>query len=340
MSVGMGQPPIGREAPPLLRMRPPARQRERLRDLLARDRALLLPGAADAIVARLAEEVGFEACYLTGAGVANAQLGIADVGLVSQAEVVEQARRISAAVELPVVVDADTGYGNPLNVMRTVAELERAGVAAIQIEDQVTPKRCGHFAGKEVVPMSEMVAKIRAAREARYDPGLVLIARTDALQALGIDEAIARGRAYRDAGADVIFVEAPESIEELRRIPLEIPGVPHVVNVVEGGITPVLPRHEYEEMGFRVILYANLALRAAAFAVRGAFEHLLGEGDSRALYDRILDWSERQDLVRIDAIKVLEERYATEVGRTNPAAPRVDHPLVLRGGTIDDLRKE
>jgi len=298
--------------PPLLRLRPAAPLRERLRALLARDRALLLPGTADAITARLIEQTGFEACYVTGGGVANAQFGIADVGLVSQAEVVEQARRVCATVELPVVVDADTGYGNAMNVMRTVAELERAGVAAIQLEDQVTPKRCGHFAGKEVIPIAEMVAKIHAARDARYDPGLVLIARTDALQGLGVDEAIARGRAYRDAGADVIFVEAPQTIHDLRRIPREIPGVPHVVNVVEGGVTPVLTRHEYEEMGFRVILHANLALRAAVFAVQGALEHLLRAGDSAALRDRILDWSARQDLVHLGEVRAIEARYATD----------------------------
>lgn len=298
--------------PPLLRSRPAAPFRVRLREQLANEKAMLTPGVSDAITALLVARAGFEACYLSGAGIANAQFGIADVGLVSQAEVVEQARRVCLAVDLPVIADADTGYGNPLNVMRTVAELERAGVAAVQLEDQVTPKRCGHFSGKEVIPASEMIAKIHAARDAASDPNLMLIARTDAIQVLGFDEAIARGRAYRDAGADIVFVEAPRTIDELRRIPREIPGVPHLVNVVEGGTTPVLPKREYEELGYRVVLYANLALRAAVFAVRDALAHLRREGDSLGLTDRILEWSARQELVHLNEVKALEEHYGSD----------------------------
>lgn len=304
--------PPNLRVPSLLRSRPAAPLRVRLREQIANEKALLTPGVPDAITALLVARAGFEACYLSGAGIANAQFGIADVGLVSQAEVVEQARRVCLAVDLPVIADADTGYGNPLNVMRTIAELERAGVAAIQLEDQVTPKRCGHFSGKEVIPLPEMIAKIHAARDAASDPNLMLIARTDAIQVLGFDEAIVRGRAYRDAGADVVFVEAPRTLDELRRIPQEIPGVPHLVNVVEGGTTPVLSKREYEKLGFRVVLYANLALRASVFAVRNALDHLRREGDSLGLTDRILEWSARQELVHLDEVKALEERYGSD----------------------------
>ncbi|HLH25444.1 MAG TPA: oxaloacetate decarboxylase [Chloroflexota bacterium] len=295
-----------------LRAGAPCEARARLRALLARPTATLLPGAADALTARLVEEAGFEACYVTGSGIANAQFGIADVGLVSLAEVAQQAARIAAATRLPVVVDADTGYGNPLNVMRTVAELERAGVAAIQLEDQVTPKRCGHFTGKEVIPTEEMIAKLEAAREARGDSGLVLIARTDAAAVLGFDAAVERARAYVAAGADVLFVEAPRTVDELRRIPRELPGVPHIVNVVVGGLTPVLPRAELEALGFRLILYAGLALQAAALAVRDALRHLAEHGDPSGMQDRILSFAARQALVDLPAVEALERRFGAQ----------------------------
>jgi 2-methylisocitrate lyase-like PEP mutase family enzyme len=258
------------------------------------------------------EDAGFEVCYVTGSGIANTQFGIADVGLVSQAEVVQQAARIVAATNLPVVVDADTGYGNALNVMRTVAELERAGVAAIQLEDQVTPKRCGHFAGKEVISTGEMVAKLHAARAARRDPALVLIARTDAAAVLGFDAAVERARAYAAAGADVLFVEAPRTVDELRRIPRELPELPHVVNVVVGGLTPVLTREELEALGFRLVLYAGLALQVGLLAVRDALRHLAAHGDPTGMQDRIMSFAERQRLVSLPGIEALEARFGAE----------------------------
>jgi 2-methylisocitrate lyase-like PEP mutase family enzyme len=195
--------------------------------------------------------------------------------------------------------------------MRTVADLERAGAAAVQLEDQVTPKKCGHFDGKEVVATPEMVAKIRAAIDARGDSDLVLIARTDAVQSNGIDEAIARARAYRDAGADVIFVEAPRTLAELRRIPQEVTGVPLLVNVVEGGVTPALSLSEYEALGYRVVLYANLALRVSALAVRSALGQLARDGGSDGLRDAMLQWPDRQELVHLPELQDLERRYST-----------------------------
>ena len=286
--------------------------RARLRALLARPTATLMPGAADALTARLVEETGYEVCYVTGSGIANTQFGMADVGLISLAEVVQQASHIVAATSLPVIVDADTGYGNPLNVMRTVADLERAGVAAIQLEDQITPKRCGHFAGKEVISTSEMVEKLCAAREARGDSGLLLIARSDAAAVEGFDAAVARARAYAAAGADILFVEAPRTVDELRRIPRELPELPHIVNVVVGGLTPVLPLAELEALGFRLILYAGLALQVSALAVRDALRHLAEHGDPTGMQERILPFAERQELVSLPAVEALERRFGAK----------------------------
>ena len=282
-----------------------------LRSLLGEPGILVLPGAADALTARLVEDVGFPAVYATGAGIANALLGLPDLGLATMTEIVEQARRIAGAVEIPVVVDADTGYGNALNVHRTVRELERAGVAGIQLEDQVTPKRCGHFAGKEVVPVEEMAQKLRAAREARRDADLVLVARTDALATHGVAEAIARGRAYAEAGADLIFVEAPTTREELAALPRAIPK-PLVANMTEGGKTPLLDADELQALGYKVALYPNTALRAAMAAVREALARLRADGTSRAVLDRLLSWQERQRLVGLPEYEALERRFGGE----------------------------
>lgn len=287
-----------------------AHERRRVfHDLLAREDPLIVPGVVDALTARLCERAGAACVYVTGAGVANAQLAVPDVGLTTMHDVVETARRVAAAVGLPVISDADTGYGNALNVMRTVHEFESAGAVAIQLEDQIAPKRCGHFEGKEVIDPDEMVMKIRAALRARSDPTFAIIARTDAAAVLGIDEALRRARLYRDAGADVLFVEAPRSREELMRIPREVPGVPHVVNVVEGGKTPRLPSAEFAAMGFQIVLYPNLALRVAARAVARALEHLLSSGSSAGLDDAMLSMDERQALVGLPLIEELEREF-------------------------------
>jgi carboxyvinyl-carboxyphosphonate phosphorylmutase len=287
-------------------MRPAAQLRARL----AKPEILVVPGVVDALSARLAEEAGFPAVYLTGAGLANAQFGLPDLGLIGLAEVAAHTARIAEAVDVPLIVDADTGYGNALNVRRTVRELERAGAAALQLEDQVSPKRCGHFAGKEVIPRDEMVQKIRAAVEARRDPDTVIIGRTDALALEGIEGAIARARAYRAAGADVIFVEAPLNRDQLARLPKEI-DAPLLVNQVEGGRTPLLSARELEALGFRIALYANTLLRVALFAVRDALATLATDGSSDRLRERMLDWDERQRLARLDEWLALEQRYAS-----------------------------
>lgn len=268
---------------------------------------LLLPGAADALTARILEDSGFPAIYATGAGIANVHYAWPDLGLLGMSEMVEHVARVVRAVDVPVLVDADTGYGGPLNVARTVRELEWAGAAGVQIEDQVSPKRCGHFSGTEVVDEEEMLGRVRAALLARQDASTVVVARTDATATLGIEAAIHRGRLLADAGADLVFVEAPTTIEDLARIPGEVQA-PTVVNVVEGGRTPQLGLDDYGEMGFAVVLYANTAMRLAAQAVRAGALELRRTGDTRHLNDRILPWEERQRLVRRDEHEELAAR--------------------------------
>jgi 2-methylisocitrate lyase-like PEP mutase family enzyme len=279
--------------------------RRRLRELLSGDEVLIVPGVTSVLHALLAERAGMPAVFTTGAGIANADFGLPDLGLTTMTEVVLANDRISRAVSLPVIADADTGYGNHLNVMRTVEELERAGVAAIVLEDQVAPKKCGHFSGKAIVSTEEMVQKLVAARRARKDEDLVLVARTDAIAVGGVEEAIARAQAYVRAGADVIFVEAPRTVEELAEIPRRI-DAPLLVNMVEGGATPLRDARELGEMGYRIVLYANLAMRTGAWAVDQAFRGLLEDGSSGRSLDRMLTWEERQGLVGLDDWRDLE----------------------------------
>lgn len=281
----------------------------RLREILAAPGICVTPGVTDAFVARLAERAGFEAIFTTGAGIANTSLGMPDLGLTTMTEVVAATRRVVEAVAIPVIADADTGYGNHLNVTRTVREFEHAGVAGLFIEDQVAPKRCGHFEGKRVVPSDEMVEKIIAARLARRDPDLVLIARTDAIAVEGLDAALRRARMYVAAGVDMIFVEAPRTVEELGAIPGAV-SVPCLVNMVEGSITPVLPADELAAMGFKMAVYANLALRAAGAAVRHAFEVLHAHGTSDAVVGEIMSWEDRQSLVGLPEWQELDDRIA------------------------------
>jgi len=281
-----------------------------LRGRLKQRRIVIAPGAADALTAKLIARAGAEAVYFTGAGFANAQLGVPDIGLVTMSETVQQVGRIVDAVDVPVIADADTGYGGALNVQRTVRALSRAGAAAVQIEDQEFPKRCGHFDGKEIVSVSEMVARIRAARDAADGSDLVVIGRTDARAVEGLEAALERGVAYARAGADLIFVEAPLTRAEIRAIPVALP-VPAVINFVEGGKTPILPRAELERLGFRVAIYANTALRVAAKSVRDAMAHLVRTGSSRGLEEDMLSWSERQELVGLEEFERLDRRLAS-----------------------------
>ena len=280
----------------------------RLKELMARRAAVTVPGAANALFARVIEDLGFEAVYVTGAGIANMLLGAPDVGLTTMTEVRDTVAAIADAVSVPIIVDADTGYGNAVNVVRTVRALERAGAAGIQIEDQVFPKKCGHFAGKDVIASEEMVQKIKAAVDARHDPFLQIIARTDAYAVEGLERALERAHACIAAGADATFVEAPTHLEDLARIPGAL-GVPQVANIVFGGKTPDPGREKLAELGFSIVLYANAALQAALKASYDVLSVLKREGSLRSVADRLASFEERQRAVAKDAWDAREARY-------------------------------
>jgi carboxyvinyl-carboxyphosphonate phosphorylmutase len=279
-----------------------------IRKLLAEPGILIVPGAYDALTARVIEDSGFPVVYATGAGISNSQLGLADKGLLSFGEVLHQVGRIVEATNLPVIADADTGYGGPANVIRTVREFSRVGVGGIQLEDQVFPKQCGHFEGSEVIPLKEMVGKIHAALDAREDESLVIIARTDARRSLGLEDALERAQAYAEAGADLTFVEAPLTREEMVRIPKEVP-VPQLANMVEGGKTPLLEASELEQMGYKVALFANCTLRAGVKAIQHILKVLMQEGTTAGHLESLISMEERNRLTDLERINELERKY-------------------------------
>jgi 2,3-dimethylmalate lyase len=291
--------------------------RRRLRSLLSEPGLILAPGAFDALSARLIEQAGFDVVYMTGSGAANSFLGQPDVGLTTMTEMANQAARICAAVDLPVVADADTGYGGPLNVRRTVQEYERAGVAGLHIEDQTFPKRCGHFEGKTVIPIEEAVARIRAALAARRDPDLVIIARTDAAAVEGLDAAIRRAHAYEDAGADMLFVEAPHGVDELRTIGRSF-RVPLIANMVEGGATPVLPAAELEAMGFKLVLHAGALLRASALAIQEVLAHLREHRSTLGIEQRLVSFDERNRITDLDGMLAWADQFPPQLAEQRP----------------------
>lgn len=284
------------------------RPASRLKALLAQRKATTLPGAANAMFARVIEDLGFPACYVTGAGVANMQLGAPDIGLTTLSEIAAAVAAIADAVDIPLMVDADTGFGNALNMRRTVRVLERAGAAGLQIEDQIFPKKCGHFAGKEIAPLAEMIAKIKAAVDARRDGDLQIIARTDARAIEGLDAALDRAHAFIEAGADATFVEAPTSVEELERIARDLP-VPQIANIVFGGRTPDPGRARLEAMGFGGVLYANAALQAALRAAGDVLTSLRDTGSLDSVADRLAGFEERQRAVAKPHWDALEAKY-------------------------------
>ncbi|HKS64562.1 MAG TPA: isocitrate lyase/phosphoenolpyruvate mutase family protein [Xanthobacteraceae bacterium] len=281
----------------------------RLKELLARRTAMPMPGAANAMFARVIEDLGFESVYVTGAGIANMYLGVPDIGLTTLTEIADHIAPIADAVAIPMLVDADTGFGNALNMMRTVRVMERAGAAGVQIEDQVFPKKCGHFAGKDVIAIDEMVQKVKAAVDARRDQDFQIVARTDSRAVLGIDAAIERAQLLIEAGADATFVEAPLNEQELARIPREL-KIPQVANIVFGGKTPDLGRDRLAAMGFGAVLYANAALQASIKATQDVLGALQRDGSLAAVGDRLAGFAERQRTVRKDDYDALEQRYA------------------------------
>lgn len=288
--------------------------RQQLRHLLAQPGAITAPGVYDCLTARVAERAGAPAVIITGAGVAASLLGAPDVGLLTMTEVLNQTRNIVGSVRVPVVADCDTGYGNPIGVQRTVREFENAGVAALFMEDQVSPKRCGHFAGKQIIPAEEMVQKIRAAVDARVDPDLVLIARTDARAVAGLDDALRRAREYVGAGAEMIFVEAPHSRDELVRIGKELRplGVPLMVNLVEGGKTPLVPVAELGDMGFSFVSFSGALQKTAIAGMQELLATLLSTGEVTEFFPgRMVSLEERSEILGLPGYFDLEQRYAT-----------------------------
>ena len=282
-----------------------------LRALLAGPGAVQAPGAYDTLTARLIEAAGFPAVYMTGYGTSAALLGRPDVGLLTQTEMVENARRIVEAVSVPVIADADTGYGNPLNVARTVRLYEAASVAAIHIEDQVAPKKCGHMAGKQVIPAAEMAAKVRAAVDARRDPDFLIIARTDARAVHGLADALARGARYRAAGADLLFIEAPESEEEVERISAAF-DCPLLYNWAETGKTPPLPFERIAALGYKLVIYPVTPLFAATQAVMKTLASLKKVGTSAEVAGDLITFSAFNDFIGLPVVQELERRYAVE----------------------------
>lgn len=283
-------------------------QRPQFKTRISEGSAILLPGVANPLAARVAEEIGFEALYVTGAGVANTELGFPDIGILNLSDMEQAVARIAGVVDLPLVVDADTGYGNSVNCYVAVRRLEAAGAAAIQIEDQVFPKRCGHFEGKQVVPAEEMVAKIHAAVDARRDEATLIVARTDACAIEGFEAALDRGAAYAEAGADILFIEALTDEAQLRAAPKRT-ARPHLVNVVFGGKTPAFSAEEFDTMGYRLILYANAALQASVAGMQTVLGSLRATGSLSEVKDRLAGFAERQRVVRTGEMDRLRERY-------------------------------
>ncbi len=281
-----------------------------LRALLARGGLLIAPGVYDGLSARIAEAAGFDALYVSGGAIARG-MGYPDVGLVTQTEMVKRLEEIRAVTHLPLIVDADTGYGNALNVIRTVRAYERAGAAALHIEDQIEPKRCGHYEGKQIVNLQEIAQKVRAALAARENPDLLLIARTDARAVVGLEEAIARGNAYAEAGADVVFVEAPQSLEEIERIAHEV-RAPLLINMFWGGKTPLVSPERLAELGYRIMIVPSDLQRAAIRAMQKAVAVLRQQGNTAAIADELVSFAERESVVGLPEIEELQRRFLRE----------------------------
>jgi 2-methylisocitrate lyase-like PEP mutase family enzyme len=283
--------------------------RKSISQLLRKGAGVIIPGAANALAARVIEQAGFEALIVTGAGVSNTFLGMPDIGLTTATEVVEHISRIRDAVTIPIIADADTGFGNAVNAYRTVRDFERAGANAIQLEDQVFPKRCGHFDGKAVIPAIEMAKKIEAAVEARRSSSTLILARTDAYAVEGIQSAMDRAALYREAGADLLFVEAPQTKVDLVRIPSEIDGI-HICNLVFGGKTPLLPREELASMGYAGIFYANAALQASLKAMIDVLGHLHATGSLDGKETDLISFDERQRVINHARFVEMEKRFS------------------------------
>jgi len=286
---------------------------KQLRSLLKAGGPGIVPGATDCFTARLIEEAGFPMIYVTGGGTANTYLGAPDIGLITLNELASQVERIADAVSVPVIADCDTGFGGVANVKRTIRAYERAGAAGLHIEDQLFPKRCGHFEGKSVVSIEDMLYRLQAALDARTDADFLIIARTDARGPEGFESALERAHAYLEIGVDAIFVEAPSSKEELRRVGEEFRGTPLVANMVERSRTPLLPEQELLDMGYNIILYANAALYLGSYAIRQGLDVLRKAGTTESLLDRMTTFQQRQLLIGLEKTDAVERDLVARV---------------------------
>ena len=281
-----------------------------LRDHLANDDdILILPGVYDALTAKIAEDVGFEAAFQTGYGTSASLLGMPDFGFLDAGETLGNARRIINCVNIPIIVDIDTGYGNPLNVWKIVKDLERIGAKGIFLEDQVWPKRCGHMMGKTVIPKEEYILKLQAAIDAREDNDFIIVARTDSLAQFGIEEAIERGKEYKKIGADVIFIEAPKTIEQMELIAKEIKA-PLLANMIEEGVTPNLTADQLRQMGYKLVVFPLSALYSSTFAIKQTLQSLKKTGTTRELKNKMITFQEFNDLVNLSNYNKLEKKYS------------------------------
>jgi 2,3-dimethylmalate lyase len=282
-----------------------------LSKLLSRQNDILvMPGVYDALTAKIAEQVGFEAIFQTGYGTSASLLALPDFGFLSITETIENARRITRAVNIPLIVDVDTGYGNPLTISKLVDDLQRIGVSGIFLEDQVWPKRCGHMVGKEVINSQEYVQKLRSAIDAKKkDSDFIIVARTDAMAPLGIEEAIKRGKLYSEMGADIVFVEAPRSLDDMKNIANQI-DAPLVANMIEEGITPNLTSKELLEMGYKIALFPLSGLYSSTFAIFETFKTLKETGTTKSLKHKMMQFKEFNKLVNLDKYMNMENKYA------------------------------
>lgn len=281
----------------------------KLRQLLERTGIIVIPGVYDCLGAKLVEQLGFEVVASSGFGISASTLGLPDYGFLTATEMLNSVGRIAQSVSIPLIADLDTGYGNALNVIRTITNAVQLGLAGVILEDQEWPKKCGHFEGKRVIPMAEHVGKIRAAVQGRGESGLVIIARTDARAPLGLEEAIARGRAYFEAGADMLFIEAPQSLEELKAIATAFPDVPLVANIVEGGKTPLLSGSELQHLGFKIAFFPVSSLLAATHVLTACLRHLKEQGTT-AKFEDLVSFKEFEQLIGVPKYRQIEQQFA------------------------------
>lgn len=282
--------------------------RKKFKERIIQDGIIVAPGAYDGLTAVLIEQAGFEALYMTGGGISYTSLGKPDLGLLTATEMVNKAANLSDAVHIPIIADADTGYGNYMNVMRTVRDYERAGISAIQLEDQDFPKKCGHLKNKRVVPAAEMVGKIKAAVDSRSDENFQIIARTDSRAINGFQEAVERAQRYVEAGADIIFMEALTDAAEFAAVTKHI-SKPLLANMVEGGKSPLLPASELERMGYKIVIFPNSVTRVVAKAAQGLFRELKAQGTTAGMLDEMLSFTQLTQLLGIEQVDWFEEKY-------------------------------